>query len=146
VEEDLGEDRLDRDSKLLEGLHSRRDQYIHSVRGVSSDTLAIALRCRGDVIFIEERGIDGESAHISAKAVTIVGTRVTGGRIVLVELSRESMARGLRFKASSNQLQSIVLSGLPSQGQVLLVGGLEIKGEDLGSGISHDLRGCESCT
>jgi hypothetical protein len=38
VEEELGEDRLDRESKLLEGLQSRRDQYIHSVRGVSNDT------------------------------------------------------------------------------------------------------------
>jgi hypothetical protein len=64
VEEDLGEDNLDRESKLLEGLQSRRDQYIHSIRGVSSDTLEIALRCQGDVIFVEERGIDGESARI----------------------------------------------------------------------------------
>jgi hypothetical protein len=64
VEEDLGEDRLDRESKLLEGIQSRRDQYIHSVRGVSSDTLEIALRCRGDIILIEEKGIDGESAHM----------------------------------------------------------------------------------
>jgi hypothetical protein len=46
VEEELGEDRLDRESKLLEGLQSRRDQYIHSVRGVSSDTLEIALSGR----------------------------------------------------------------------------------------------------
>jgi hypothetical protein len=43
VEEELGEDRLDKESKLLEGLQSRRDQYIHYVRGVSSDTLEIAL-------------------------------------------------------------------------------------------------------
>jgi hypothetical protein len=63
VEKDLEEDSLDRESKLLEGLQSRRDQYIHSVRGVSSDTVEIALRCRGDVLFIEERGIDGESAR-----------------------------------------------------------------------------------
>jgi hypothetical protein len=64
VEDDLVEDRLDRESKLLEGLRSRRDQYIYFVRGVSSDTLEIALRCRGDVIFVEERGIDGESARM----------------------------------------------------------------------------------
>jgi hypothetical protein len=64
VEEDLGEDSLDRESKLMEGLQSRRDQYIHSVRGVSSNTLEIAPRCRGDVLFIEERGIDAESAHM----------------------------------------------------------------------------------
>ena len=64
MEEELGEDRLDRESKLLEGLHSRRDQYIHSVRGVSSDTLEIALRCRGDVVFVEVRGIDGKSARM----------------------------------------------------------------------------------
>jgi hypothetical protein len=63
VEKDLGEDSLDRESKLLEGLQSKRDQYIHSVRGVSSDTVEIALRCRGDVLFIEERGIDGESVR-----------------------------------------------------------------------------------
>jgi hypothetical protein len=43
VEEELGEDRLDKESKLLEGLQSIRDQYIHYVRGVSSDTLEIAL-------------------------------------------------------------------------------------------------------
>ena len=64
VEEELREDTLDRESKLLEGIQSRRDQYIHSVRGVSSDTLEIALRCRGDIILIEEKGIDGESAHM----------------------------------------------------------------------------------
>jgi len=64
VEEDAGEDRLDKESKLLEGLQSRRDQYIHYVKGVSSATLEIALRCRGDVIFVEERGIDGESARM----------------------------------------------------------------------------------
>jgi hypothetical protein len=64
VEEDFGEDMLDMKSKLLEGLQSRRDQYIHSIRGVSSDTLEITLQCRGDVIFIEEKGIDGESAHM----------------------------------------------------------------------------------
>jgi hypothetical protein len=43
VEKELGEDTLDRESKLLEGLQSRRDQDIHFVRGVSSDTLEIAL-------------------------------------------------------------------------------------------------------
>jgi hypothetical protein len=43
VEEELGEDRLDRESKMMEGLQSRGDHYIHSVRGVSSDTLEIAL-------------------------------------------------------------------------------------------------------
>ena len=43
VEEDLGEDSLDRESKLLEGLQGKKDQYIHFVRGVSSDTLEIAL-------------------------------------------------------------------------------------------------------
>ena len=43
VEEELGEDSLDRESKLMEALQSRRDQYIHFVRGVSSDTLEIAL-------------------------------------------------------------------------------------------------------
>ena len=43
MDEELGEDRLDKESKLLEGLQSRRDQYIHYVRGVSSDTLEIAL-------------------------------------------------------------------------------------------------------
>jgi hypothetical protein len=64
VEEELGEDRLDRELKLLEGLQSRGDHYIHYVRGVSSDTLEIALLCRGDVIFVEERGIDGESARM----------------------------------------------------------------------------------
>ena len=62
MEEELGEDSLDRESKLLEGLQSIRDQYIHFVRGVSSDTLEIALRCRGDVIFVEVRGINGKSA------------------------------------------------------------------------------------
>jgi len=103
VEEELGEDSLDRESKLLEGLQSIRDQYINFVRGVSSDTLEIALRCRGDVIFVEVRGIDGKSAHILAEAVTIIGTRVTGRRIVLVELPREPMVRGLRFRASSNR-------------------------------------------
>ena len=43
MEEELGEDSLDRESKLLEGLQSKRDQYIHFVRGVSIDTLEIAL-------------------------------------------------------------------------------------------------------
>jgi hypothetical protein len=43
VEKELGEDTLDRESKLLEGLQSRRDQDIHFVKGVSSDTLKIAL-------------------------------------------------------------------------------------------------------
>jgi hypothetical protein len=64
VEEELREDNLDRESKLLEGLQSRRDHYIHFVRGVSSDTLEIALQCRGDVIFVEVRGIDGKSARM----------------------------------------------------------------------------------
>jgi hypothetical protein len=54
-------------------------------------------------------------------------TRVTGRRIVPIELSSEPMVRGLRFRASNNQLQSIVLLGLPSQGQMLLEGGLEIR-------------------
>jgi hypothetical protein len=35
VEEELGEDSLDRESKLLKGLQSKRDQYIRFVRGVS---------------------------------------------------------------------------------------------------------------
>ena len=48
-------------------------------------------------------------------------------RIVTVELPREPMVRGLRFKASSNQLQSIVLSNLPSQGRVLVEGSLKFK-------------------
>jgi len=64
VEEELGEDSLDRELKLLEGLQSKRDQYIRFVRGVSSDTREIALRCRGDVIFVEVRGIDGKSARM----------------------------------------------------------------------------------
>jgi hypothetical protein len=64
VEEELEEDSLDRESKLLESLQSKKDQYIYFVRGVSSDTLEIALRCRGDVIFVEVRGIDGKSAHM----------------------------------------------------------------------------------
>jgi hypothetical protein len=64
VEDDLGEDSLNRESKLLEGLQSRRDQYIHSVRGVSSKTLEIVLLCQEDIIFVEERGIDGESARM----------------------------------------------------------------------------------
>jgi hypothetical protein len=64
VEEELGEDSLDRESKLLEGLQSKRDQYIRFVRGVSSDTREITLRCRGDVISVEVRGIDRESAHM----------------------------------------------------------------------------------
>jgi hypothetical protein len=64
VEKELGEDSVDRESKLLEGLQSKRDQYICFVRGVSSETLEIALRCRGDVIFVEARGIDGKSARM----------------------------------------------------------------------------------
>jgi hypothetical protein len=64
VEKELGEDSVDRESKLLEGLQSKRDQYICFVRGVSSETLEIALRCRGDVIFVEVRGIDGKSARM----------------------------------------------------------------------------------
>ncbi|XP_061971882.1 uncharacterized protein LOC133694394 [Populus nigra] len=55
VEKELGEDSIDRESKLLEGLQSKRDQYIHFVRGVSSDTLEIVLRCRGDAIFVESQ-------------------------------------------------------------------------------------------
>ena len=43
MEEELGENSLDRESKLLEGLQSKRDQYIHFVRGVSSDTLEIVM-------------------------------------------------------------------------------------------------------
>jgi hypothetical protein len=43
VEEELEEDSLDRESKLLESLQSKKDQYIYFVRGVSSDTLEIAL-------------------------------------------------------------------------------------------------------
>ena len=46
MEKELGEDTLDRESKLLEGLQSRRDPCIHSVRGVSSDSLEIAPRYR----------------------------------------------------------------------------------------------------
>ena len=64
MEEKLGEDNLDKELELLEGLQSRRDPDIHFVRGVSSDTLEIALECQGDVIFVRVRGIDGESAHI----------------------------------------------------------------------------------
>ena len=64
MEEELEEDNLDRESKLFEGLQSKRDQYIRFVRGVSSDTQEIALRCRGDVIFVEVRGIDGKSARM----------------------------------------------------------------------------------
>jgi hypothetical protein len=64
VEKELGEDSLDRESKLLEGLQRKKDQYIHFVGGVSSDTLEIALRCQGDVIFVEVRGIDGKSARM----------------------------------------------------------------------------------
>jgi hypothetical protein len=64
VEEELGEDSLDRESKLLKGLQSKRDQYIRFVNGVSSDTREIVLRCRGDVIFVEVRGIDGKSARM----------------------------------------------------------------------------------
>jgi hypothetical protein len=64
VEEEFGEDSLGRESKLLEGLQSKRDQYIRFVRGVSSDTREIVLRCRGDVISIKVRGIDGESARM----------------------------------------------------------------------------------
>jgi hypothetical protein len=56
-----------------------------------------------------------------------VGTRVTGRRIVPVELPREPMVRELRFRASSNQLQLIILSDLLSQGRVLLVGGPEFR-------------------
>ena len=51
MEEELGEDRLDRESKLLEGLHSRRDQYIHSVRGVSNDTWRL-LYDAGEMLYL----------------------------------------------------------------------------------------------
>ena len=64
MEEEFGEDCLDRESKLLEGLQSKRDQHIHFVRGVSSETLEIAMRCRGDVIFVQVRGIDGKSVRM----------------------------------------------------------------------------------
>jgi len=47
-----------------------------------------------------------------------MGTRVTGRRIIPVEPPRELMVRGLSSRAISNQLQSIVLSDLPSQGRV----------------------------
>jgi hypothetical protein len=56
-----------------------------------------------------------------------MGTRVTRRRIVPVELLREPMVKRLRFRASNNQLQAIIISGLTSQGQVLLEGGLEFK-------------------
>ena len=64
MEEKLGEDSLDRELELLEGLQSRRGPNIHFVRGVSSDIPEIALECRGDVIFVKVRGIDGESARM----------------------------------------------------------------------------------
>jgi len=50
--------------KTAGGSIEQRDQYIHFVIGVSSDTLEIALRCQGDVIFVEVRGIDGKSARM----------------------------------------------------------------------------------
>jgi len=52
------------ESQLLEDLQSRRDQCIYFVKGVSSDTLKIAPRCREDVIFVEDRGIDGENTRM----------------------------------------------------------------------------------
>ena len=58
VEEDPWEDMLDREPQLLEGLQSREDMCILFVKGVSRDTLVIALRCQGYVIFVEEKGID----------------------------------------------------------------------------------------
>jgi hypothetical protein len=64
VEEEPGEDSLNRESKLLEGLQSKRDQYIHFVIGVSSDTMEIALQYRGDVIFVEVRGIIEKSSRM----------------------------------------------------------------------------------
>jgi hypothetical protein len=64
VEEDPGEDKLDREPHLLEGLQSKRDPCIHFVSGVSRDTLEIASRSRRGVIFVEEKSIDGESAHM----------------------------------------------------------------------------------
>ena len=42
MEEDPRKDRLDRESQLLEGLQSRKDLCIHTIRGVSNDTLEIA--------------------------------------------------------------------------------------------------------
>jgi hypothetical protein len=102
VEEELGEDRLDRESKLLEGLQSRRDQYIHSVRGVSSDTLEIALSgrryiCRG------EGHRWRECLHVGRGCYYYGDTSHMKKDCVLVELLREPMVRGLRFRASSNQ-------------------------------------------
>jgi hypothetical protein len=41
VQKDPGEDRLNRESRMLECLQSRRDQCIHSVKGVSIDILEI---------------------------------------------------------------------------------------------------------
>jgi hypothetical protein len=38
------------------------------------------------------------------RLLVLWGTQVTGRRIVLVELPREPMVRGLRFRASNNQL------------------------------------------
>jgi hypothetical protein len=64
VEEDPRKDRLDLESQLLEGLQSRRDPCIHSVKGVSSDSLEIAPRYGGDAIFVEEKGIHEENACI----------------------------------------------------------------------------------
>jgi len=46
VEEDPGEDRLDKEPQLLEGLQSRGDPCIHFIRGVARDTLEIAPLCR----------------------------------------------------------------------------------------------------
>jgi len=74
VEEDPRKDKLDREPQLLEGLQSRGDSCIHFVSGVSRDTLEIAPRCLGDVIFVEEKGIDGESARMCANVVIVMGT------------------------------------------------------------------------
>ena len=43
VEEDPREDRLDKETQLLEGLQSRGDPCIHFVRDMSRDTLEIVL-------------------------------------------------------------------------------------------------------
>ena len=102
VEEDPREDRLDKETQLLEGLQSRGDPCIHFVRGMSRDTLEIVLRCRGDVIFVDKRGINGDNARIWVEAVIIVETRVIGGRIVPVGLQREPRARGLMFRTRSS--------------------------------------------
>ena len=48
MEEELDEDSLDRESKLLEGLQSKKDQYIYFVRGEQrhpGDCSAMPGRC-----------------------------------------------------------------------------------------------------